>query len=96
MRAKGDPARGGAAERDRPSGKARALEPGQTRPDPTGARRLDDAAPTHNDQASVDTSTIRRTSSGFHGSRLSLILALVIVALVVTAAGLYLGGVIRI
>jgi hypothetical protein len=88
--------KGGGAERDRPSGKARALDGGQTRPDPTGARRLEDAAPTHNDEHHVDTSTIRKSSGAFQGSKLSLILALVIVALVVAAAGLYLFGVIRI
>jgi eukaryotic-like serine/threonine-protein kinase len=82
------------AERDRPSGKARAMD-AATRPDPTG-RRLDDAAPTQHDEHHVDTSTIRRTSGALHSSRLSLILALVIVALVVTAAGLYLAGVIRV
>jgi hypothetical protein len=84
------------AEKDRPSGKARALDAARTRPDPTGARRIDDAAPTQSDEANVNTSTIRRTSGGLQGSKLSLILALVIVVLVVTAASLFLFGVIRI
>jgi serine/threonine protein kinase len=88
--------KGGGAERDRPSGKARVLDAGQTRPDPTGARRHDEAAPTQNDEHHVDTSTIRKASGSYQASKLSLILALVIVALVVTAAGLYLFGVIRI
>ncbi|HZJ65658.1 MAG TPA: serine/threonine-protein kinase [Kofleriaceae bacterium] len=86
----------GGAEKDRPSGKARALDAARTRPDPTGARRIDDAAPTQSDEANVNTSTIRRTSGGLQGSKLSLILALVIVVLVVTAASLFLVGVIRI
>ncbi|HSS02347.1 MAG TPA: serine/threonine-protein kinase [Kofleriaceae bacterium] len=94
LQVRGDERKG--AERDRPSGKARALDAGATRPDPSGTRRFDDAAPTHHDEHHVDTSTIRRTSSALHSSRLSLILALVIVALVVTAAGLYLAGVIRV
>jgi serine/threonine protein kinase len=84
------------AEKDRPSGKARVLDLAKTRPDPSGARRIDDAAPTQSDEASVNTSTIRRSNSGLGGSKLSLILALVIVVLVVTAASLFLVGVIRI
>jgi serine/threonine protein kinase len=84
------------AEKDRPSGKARVLDVAKTRPDPSGPRRIDDAAPTQSDEANVNTSTIRRSSSGLGGSKLSLILALVIVVLIVTAASLFFVGVIRI
>jgi serine/threonine-protein kinase len=85
-----------AAERDRPSGKARALEPHDARakPDTTGLR-LTDAAPTENDEAKLHTSTIDRSRSRPQASRLTLILVGVIVVLVVLLIGLFIGGAIH-
>jgi serine/threonine-protein kinase len=85
-----------AAERDRPSGKARALDGPDPRakPDTTG-QRLADAAPTENDESKIHTSTIDRSPTGPQTSRLTVILAGVIVALVVLLIVLFAGGVIR-
>ncbi len=92
MRGKVEAARG--AERtERPSGKARALELDKARSD-GGGGRLDDAPPTESDQSKIDTSMIDRSPTT-PSSRLSLILALVIVGIVLLLVGLFVGGVIR-
>jgi len=87
---------------DRPSGKAKDLELDRTTPelrglggDTSGVTRVDNAAPTENDEAKRKTSTIGRTPDR-RRSQLPFILLLVLVALAAAAVGLYIGGVIRI
>jgi hypothetical protein len=93
-------------EVERASAKAKAQELDRTTPDGVatvgsgGRARIEAAFPTESEeakaQAKVDTSLIGRTPAELAQSKLTFILALVIVALVAAAAGLYLGGVIRI
>jgi serine/threonine-protein kinase len=86
---------------ERPSGKAKAIEVDKPREalatlGSGGQRRLDDVAPTENDQSKVETSAVARTIAEPLRSRLPLIVMAVLVALVALAAGLYIAGVIRI
>ena len=88
---------------DRSSGKSKAQELDRTTPDigavgndTSGVARVDDAAPTEN-EAKVDTNTRTSGRTGAaRPSRLPFLIVLVIVALAAAAAGLYIGGVIRI
>jgi serine/threonine protein kinase len=99
LRAKPDATtRGVGPERtDRPSGKARALpltpSDGATPSIGSGGRaRLDDAAPTENDESKIDTSMIGRSETRPE-SRLPLVIGLVIVTVVAALVSLYIGGV---
>jgi len=80
---------------ERPSGKSKPLDPGRTKADhnSSSAIRAEDVAPTEN-ESKVDASMIRRTGEPAR-SRLPFLIVLVLVALAAAAAGLYVGGVIR-
>ncbi|HEX7838102.1 MAG TPA: serine/threonine-protein kinase [Kofleriaceae bacterium] len=84
---------------DRPSGKSRALEPDRIHPDSSGARQVDDMLSTETEQsATVRTPApvaMRGLSAERLGSRLPLIILLVMVVLAAAVVGLYAGGVIR-
>jgi serine/threonine-protein kinase len=90
---------GGPERLDRPSGKSKVQDPDKTKPEVTGGAhasalaRLDEAAPTENDQAKANAS--RMAPFEPRGSKLSIILVFVIVALATAAVGLYIGGVLR-
>ena len=87
-RGKADGARG-----DRPSGKARALEPDRTYPEGSGAR---EAPQTEKDPSKIVPVQVTRGGSGEAlRSRLPLVIVLVMVALAVLIGALFLGGVIR-
>ena len=62
----------------------------------SGAQRRMDDASTHSDQTKVDTSSLRKTASGALGSRLPMVITLLIVAIAAIAAGLYFGGMLKI
>jgi serine/threonine-protein kinase len=89
-------------EVERASAKAKAQDLDRTTPDGVatvgsgGRARIGEAFPTETEEAKVDTSLIGRAPAEPAQSKITFILALVIVALVAAAAGLYLGGVIRI
>ncbi len=81
---------------DRVSAKARAL-PDPTYPTGSGMRSSEDAAATENDQPRLGPSlTSRGVSAEQLGSRLPLIIAVVMAALAIVTATLYFAGVIRI
>jgi serine/threonine protein kinase len=91
-RVKGDGARG-AASSERPSGKARAIEPERTYPDGSGAR---EAPATEKDPSKIQPALPSRgISSERLSSKLPLIILVAMVVLAAAAAGLYMGGVIR-
>jgi serine/threonine protein kinase len=96
LRGKGDATtRGVAPERtDRPSGKAKALsiENVPVTLGSGGRPRLDDAAPTQNDESKIDTSMIGRDEIR-PASRLPMIVGLVVVTIVAALVSLYIGGV---
>ncbi len=99
LQVRGDDKRGVAPPRgDLPSGRSRALEErlGAAPLGSGGLRRLEDQAPTQRDRATVETPPVGHTLAAPLGSRLPLIVTLVIVALAAIAAGLYFGGVIKI
>jgi serine/threonine protein kinase len=87
--------------KDRPSGKAKAQEVDQTRPelagirgDTSGVARIGEPSPTENDEAKVGPPT--KAPIGEPGlSKLPVILVFVVVALAAAAIGLYIGGVLR-
>jgi serine/threonine-protein kinase len=77
---------------DRPSGKARALEL-ERHPDGSGPRGV---PATEKDPSMVQTATGRSISAERLSSKLPLVILVVMVVLAAAAAGLYVGGVIRI
>jgi serine/threonine protein kinase len=98
LRGKPDAASRGPDRSDRPSGKAKPLDPDRTKAEhshnsSSSAIRVENAAPTEN-ESKVDTSMVGRTGEPAR-SRLPFLIVLVIVALAAAAAGLYVGGVIR-
>jgi serine/threonine-protein kinase len=88
-----DDKRGLAPDRSRASEDR--LAPGAAPLGSGGQRRLDDIAPTQRDRPTADTPALGHTLPAPLGSRLPLIVTLVIVAVAAIAAGLYFGGVIK-
>ena len=82
------------ARGDRPSGKARALEPDRSYPDGSGPR---EAPPTEKDPSKIQPAAAGRSASSERISpKLPLIILVAMLVLAVAAAGLYMGGVIKI
>ncbi|TMQ10001.1 MAG: serine/threonine protein kinase [Deltaproteobacteria bacterium] len=82
------------ARGDRPSGKARALEPDRSYPDGSGPR---EAPPTEKDPSKIQPPPADRSLSAERISpKLPVIILVAMLVLAVAAAGLYMGGVIKI
>jgi serine/threonine-protein kinase len=82
---------------DRPSAKARAIEPERAHPDGSGPRgRVDGPAPADSVMTTVEAPVVRDPSAERLRSKLPLVIMVVMVVLAAAVVGLYFGGVIRI